>query len=158
MNISNDLLKVCPMTGGVMYEVEITPNIKMYMSITSGFWTNSLMLEGSDFYNEQTEILPEIYKKLAWIDPKTNLVWVPTFTNVENKGMSYVSFDENGWTWEAVKFIEVKEEEKEKYPDLKNPGKYLKYKTDITTKKQFGFDGFIKSLEYIGVDFNINNI
>ena len=41
------------------------------------------MKEGSDFYNQQIEILPELYKDLAWTDPKTGLIWLPNTINIK---------------------------------------------------------------------------
>ena len=64
------------------------------------------MLEGSEFYEEQVSILPEIYKDLAWIDPKTKLVWLPNTVNVKENGMVFASgTDIENWNWGAVKAI-----------------------------------------------------
>ena len=41
-----------------------------------GFGLTTLMLEGSEFYEEQISVLPEIYKDLAWTDPETKLIWI----------------------------------------------------------------------------------
>jgi len=46
----------CPKSGGnLCYETQVTPEIINWMSLSCGFWTNSLMTEGSEFYNEQME-------------------------------------------------------------------------------------------------------
>ena len=72
----------CPKSGGdLCYETQITPEITNWMSLSSGYWTNSLMIKDSDFYNEQMEVLPELYKVLAWVDPKTKLTWLPQTIN-----------------------------------------------------------------------------
>ena len=43
----------CPKSGGdLCYETQVTPEITNWMSLSCGFWTNSLMTEGSNFYNE----------------------------------------------------------------------------------------------------------
>jgi hypothetical protein len=34
------------------------------------------MKEGEEFYEQQMQDLPELYKDLAWTDPETNLVWL----------------------------------------------------------------------------------
>jgi hypothetical protein len=34
------------------------------------------MTEDQDFYMQQMETLPELYKDLAWTDPETELIWL----------------------------------------------------------------------------------
>ena len=44
----------CPKSGGdLCYKIEVNKDITNYYSLSCGFWTNSLMTSGSDFYNEQ---------------------------------------------------------------------------------------------------------
>ena len=53
----------CPKSGGdLCYKVEVNNNVTNYMSISCGFWTNSLMKEGEEFFNLQMSELPELYK------------------------------------------------------------------------------------------------
>ena len=67
-----DEMITCPITkGDACYVTEIQPGLKNYFSFSCGFWTNSLMDGESDFYNEQLELLPELYKELLWKDPET---------------------------------------------------------------------------------------
>ena len=62
----------CPKSGGdLCYETQVTPEITNWMSLSCGYWTNSLMAKGSEFYEAQMEILPELYKALAWNEPET---------------------------------------------------------------------------------------
>ena len=103
------------------------------------------MLEGSEFYEEQVSILPEIYKDLAWIDPKTKLVWLPNTVNVKENGMVFASgTDIENWNWGAVKAISIPKEEQEKY-------KGEKYRADMTTIKYFKERDFMDALSYIGL-------
>jgi len=68
----------CPKSGGdLCYVTEVSPTIKLYSSLSCGYWTNSLMTEDSEFYKEQIETLPELYKALAWKDEETDLIWLP---------------------------------------------------------------------------------
>ena len=107
----------CPKSGGdLCYRIEINKEITNYMSLSCGFWTNTLMKEGSEFYNEQIEFLPEIYKDLAWKDPKTDLIWLPNTINLPEQGMLFASGpDKDNWAWGAVKAVEIPEEDREKY-------------------------------------------
>ena len=128
----------CPKSGGdLCYKTEVTKDITNYMSLSCGFWTNSLMKEGSDFYNQQIEILPELYKDLAWTDPKTGLIWLPNTINIKEKGMIFADGkSKDSWGWAAVKAI---------------PDEEKGYKTDMTTIKHFVERYFIEALSHIGV-------
>ena len=67
----------CPKSGGdLCYKTEINKDITNYYSLSCGFWTNTLMLEGSEFYKEQVDILPEIYKDLA---SSSEIEFIPFF-------------------------------------------------------------------------------
>ena len=67
----------CPKSGGdLCYKVEVNKDITNYYSLSCGFWTNSLMKPGQEFYEQQMQLLPELYKDLAWLDVETELVWL----------------------------------------------------------------------------------
>ena len=143
----------CPKSGGdLCYETQVTPEITNWMSLSCGFWTNSLMTEGSEFYNEQMEILPELYKALAWEDKNTGLIWLPQTINESKQGMVFANGnDASNWKWAAVKAVPVTEEEKHKYPIPKQPGKFYEYRMDMETLQHFDERDFIEALDYIGL-------
>lgn len=128
----------CPKSGGdLCYKMEVTKDITNYMSLSCGYWTNSLMTEGSEFYTEQIETLPELYKDLAWTDPETNLIWLPNTINLKEKGMVFADgTDSSNWKWAGVKAVQNEEKE---------------YKTDMSTIKHFDERDYIEALSYIGV-------
>jgi hypothetical protein len=148
-----DKIIMCPKSGGdLCYETQVTPEITNWMSLSCGYWTNSLMKEGSEFYNEQMETLPELYKDLAWKDESTELVWLPQTINEPKKGMVFANgTNANEWKWSAVKAVPVTEEEKYKFPIPKQPGKFYEYRMDMTTIQHFDEREFIDALEYIGL-------
>lgn len=148
-----DNLMTCPKSGGSLcYSVQITPEIKHYMSLSCGFWTNSLMTENSDFLNEQFETLPELHKDLAWEDPNTKLIWLPFTVNIPDKGMVFANGTSiSDWKWASVLATKVKEEEKEKFKVPGKEGEYYEWKMDMTTKKEYPEKEFLEALDYIGV-------
>ena len=148
-----DKIITCPKSGGdLCYVIEVTPEIKTYNSLCCGFWTNSLMTEGSDFHKEQMEVLPELYKDLAWKDPETELIWLPQTINEPKQGMVFANgTSADNWKWAAVKAVPVKEEEKEKYPIPKQPGKFYEYRMDMETLQHFEERDFMDALSYIGL-------
>jgi hypothetical protein len=148
----NDNLIICKHCGGdCCYEIENSPTIKTYSCFSCGFTTNSLMKEGEAFYEEQIDILPELYKDVMFKD-KDGLMWMPTTINLPQQGMIFY----NGTTkenakWSAVKAVEVKEEEKEKYPIKNKPGEYYKWRMDMNTIMNYEMKDFMEALSFIGI-------
>ena len=115
------------------------------MSLSCGFMTNTLMKAGTDFYNEQMVLLPELYKDLAWLDVDTELIWLPNNINVPELGMVYASgANIEEWKWAAVKAKELDEEITNK------DGSISSYKPDMSTVKYFKERDYIDALSYIG--------
>jgi hypothetical protein len=147
-----DNLEICPHCGSdACYVVENSPTIKTYSCFGCGFTTNSLMKDGEEFFQQQLEILPELYKDVIHID-ENGLNWMPTTISLPTQGMVFY----NGTTkenarWAAVLAVEVKEEEKEKYPIKGKPGEYHKWRMDMTNMKEFEMREFMDALTFIGV-------
>jgi hypothetical protein len=149
--MNSEKMTTCPITGGDACVVSKDQNgIETYFSFSSGYQTNSLMKKGEKFYEEQLELLPEIYKDLIWEDPNTQLVWIPSIINLPQKGMVFANGTDSGeWGWSAVQAIPVKEEEKIKYPIPNTKNQYYSFRMDMSTIKTFPKRDFIESLEYI---------
>lgn len=143
----------CPKSGGdLCYKIQVTPDINNFMSLSCGFYSNSLMKEGEDFYQQTIESLPELHKDLAWKDPKTNLIWLPNVINEQSKGMIFANgTSTRDWHWAAVRAIELTEEEQTKYPIPGKDGEFMKYRMDMKNLKQFIERDYIEALSYIGV-------
>lgn len=144
--MQHDEMIQCAKSGGdLCYKIQNTPEITTYMSLSCGFWTNSLMKENEEFYIQQMEPLPELYKDLAWKDPKTNLIWIPQSITEDGKGIVFpYGSNPTDWKWAAVKSRPTTEEEKEKQK-IKTD-----FKTDMTTLQLFEERDFIQALDYIG--------
>ena len=133
------------------YVDEVNQDIKTQFCYGCGFQTNSLMKVGENFYEQQIGILPELYKDLL-IEDHQNLVWMPSSVNIPTQGMVFANGSSlSDWSWAAVKATKVTEEEKEKYPIPKQPGKYYEYKMNMETIQHFEERDFIDALEYIGL-------
>jgi hypothetical protein len=147
-----DNLETCPHCGSdACYVVENSPTIKTYSCFGCGFTTNSLMKDGEEFFQQQLEILPELYKDVIYTD-ENGLNWMPTTISLPTQGMVFY----NGTTkenakWAAVLAVKVKEEEKEKYPIKGKPGEYHKWRMDMTNMKEFEMREFMDALTFIGV-------
>ena len=150
--MSTDKLSICPKCGSdACYVTEVNQDINNYFCYGCGFQSNSLMREGELIMEEQMEILPELYKDLKYED-KNGQVWFPSTINLPEKGMVFANgVNSKNWKWAAVKSIEVKKEEKEKYPIPGKKDKFYKNRMDMTTMKMFGERDFIDALSYIGV-------
>ena len=122
----------------------VSKDITSYYSLSCGFWTNSLMTEGSQFYTEQMELLPELYKDLAWKDPETELIWLPHTINDPVMGMVYAEgTSKDDWRWAAVKAKPVVKEEQEKFKST--------HKADMSTVAYYPERDYMDALSYIGV-------
>ena len=144
--MQHDEIIKCPKSGGdICYKIQNTPEITTYMSLSCGFWTNSLMKEGEEFYEQQLETLPELYKDLAWKDSETGLTWIPQTVNVEGKGMVF-PYGSNGerWKWASFKSRPITEEEQT------NLTLKTSFKTDMNTMKLFEEKEYVQALDYIG--------
>ena len=141
-----DTIIDCPKSGGdLCYKVEVNKEITNYLSLSCGYWTNTLMKEGSEFYEEQLITLPELYKDISWKDPETELIWIPNTINIPELGMVFAngaSADE--WSWAAVKAVELEEGDEAKVEGQT-------HKMDMTTMKTFVERDYVEALSYIGV-------
>jgi len=138
----------CPKSGGdLCYKVQVAPEIYNYMSLSCGFWTNSFMTEDHEFYMQQMETLPELYKDLAWKDSQTGLVWLPNTINNPEQGMVFANGQNtSNWKWAAVKAIEIPENERKEVM-----GKIQTHKMDMKNMQLFEERDYIEALSYIGV-------
>jgi len=133
------------------YVEEVNQDIKTYFCYGCGFQTNSLMKEGETFYEEQINILPELYKDLTSKD-ENGIMWMPSAVNLPQQGMIFANGpSKTDWGWAAVKAVPVLEEEKEKYPIPNKEGEYYEWRMDMTTIQMFPERDFIEALSYIGV-------
>jgi hypothetical protein len=144
--MKHDSLKECTRcSSDACYSQEVTKDINIEMCYGCGFQSNSIIKKGNDFFNQQFENLPELYKELMDEEEETGKVWMPTIINLKDKGMVFADgTGRDNWRWAAVKAIPVLEEELEKY-------KGEKHRADMSTIKHFEERGFIEALSYIGV-------
>jgi len=151
--MQNEEIIDCPKSGGdLCYKTQVTPEIATYLSLSCGFWTNTFMKEDQEFYMQQMETLPELYKDLAWTDPETELIWLPNTINVEDKGMIFANGpNSQNWRWAAVKSIEIPKKDRKKHPIPGKPGQFMKYRMDMKNMKSFEERDYIEALSYIGI-------
>lgn len=147
MTATEEIITCAKSGGDLCYKTQINPDLATYLSLSCGFWTNSLMKEGEEFYEQQMETLPELYKELAWTDPETNLVWIPNTINHPELGMVFAyGPNASSWGWGAVKAVEVPEGERKEIA-----GKIQTHKMDMANMKVFQERDYIEALSYIGV-------
>ena len=150
--MSADKLDICPRCGSdACYVTEVNQDINNYFCYGCGFQSNTLMREGEEITEEQMSILPELYKDLRYED-KNGQIWFPSTVNLPKQGMIFADGSTTkNWAWAAVKAVEVKEEEKHKYPIPKKEGQFYEFRMDMTTVKHFKERDFMDALSYIGV-------
>lgn len=144
-----DNLTTCERCGSdACYVQEVNQDVKLYFCYGCGFQANTAMKRDSEFFQQQMEVLPELYKELMGED-ENGTIWMPSVVNIPDKGMVFAD-GVNGqqWQWAAVKATLMSEEEKTKF---KEKGKEFDYKMDMTTMRHFQERDFIDALTYIGV-------
>ena len=147
-----DNLIICDRCGSdACYVQEVNQDIKNYQCYGCGCISNSLMKKGSQFFEEQMELLPNLYKELLGEDDN-GLIWMPATINLPSQGMVFANgTSAENWNWAAVKSVSVPEDEKEKYPIPGKPGEFYEQRMDMETLKEFGEKDFIEALDYIGI-------
>ena len=105
-----DELKECTRCGSdACYTQEVTKDINIEMCYGCGFQSNSIIKKGNEFFNQQFENLPELYKELMDEEEDTGKIWMPTIINLKDKGMVFADgTNRDNWRWAAVKAIPVK--------------------------------------------------
>tara|TARA_B100000676_G_C17540298_1_gene562101 strand:- start:63 stop:536 length:474 start_codon:yes stop_codon:yes gene_type:complete len=136
----------CPKSGGdLCYKVEVNNNVTNYLSLSCGFWTNSLMKEGEEFFEAQMSELPELYKDILWKDPETELVWLPNTINLPEVGMVFADGSgADNWRWAAVKSVAIENEEDKKVENQK-------YRMDMSTIQHFSERDYMEALSYLNI-------
>jgi hypothetical protein len=147
-----DNLTICKRCGSdACYTQEVTPEITNYFCYGCGFQTNTLMKEGEEFFEQQKELLPELYKDLIHKDEEGQM-WMPSMINIPDKGMVFANgTNPSNWKWAAVKAIPVTEEEKHKYPIKGKKDQYYEFRMDMSTMMPFEEKDFMDALSYIEV-------
>jgi hypothetical protein len=130
------------------YVQEVNENVKLHFCYGCGFQANTAMTRDSEFFQQQMETLPELYKELMGED-ENGTIWMPSVVNIPDKGMVFADgTNGSNWAWAAVKATLMSEEEKTKF---KSKGKEYDYKMDMTTLKHFPEREFMEALTYINV-------
>ena len=147
--MTKDNLEICLKCGGdACYTTELNSTAKNYFCFGCGFTTNDLMIIGEFDFDQYEETLPELYKDIK-VNDGSQRVWYPITINLEDKGTVFAKGTSlMDWQWAGIKVKEVSKEEQEKF---KIPGsdKSYKYKTDMTTLKEYSQHDFMEALEYI---------
>ena len=148
--MTSDLTE-CPCCGSNACSKTKRENIEIQLCWTCGMTTTSELIEGSNFQKENYENTAELIKDLKQVHD--NLAWYPKVINLPENGMVFPEWNKRvkDWYWSAVKAIPVNEEEREKYPDPNNPGKYYKFRMDIKNIKRYDKMCFMDAAEEIGM-------
>tara|TARA_Y100000361_G_scaffold151133_1_gene168005 strand:+ start:2017 stop:2487 length:471 start_codon:yes stop_codon:yes gene_type:complete len=147
-----DNLVICDRCGSdACYVQEVNDKIKNYQCYGCGFISNSLLKKDSRFFEEQIELLPNLYKELMG-EAEDGKIWMPSTVNQPEKGMIFANGKSvDNWKWAAVLAVPVTEEEKEKYPIPNKKGEYYEWRMDMDTMKEFDEKDYIEALDYIGI-------
>ena len=125
--------------------------------MTSGYTTNTTMTEDSEELKFTLEHTAELIKDLRQDHEPPGggdvLAWFPTVISMPEKGMIFPEpiKDTDDWGWTVVKAVPIPEEEQEKYPDPRNPGKFYKKRMDMKNMKRYNNLCFMDAAEELGM-------
>ena len=147
-----DNMIICDRCGSdACYVQNVNEEIKIQQCYGCGFMTNSLLEKGTQFFEEQMELLPNLYKELMGEDDEGK-IWMPSTVNMPEKGMVFANGNNSqNWHWAAVLAVPVSEEDKEKYPNPHKEGEFYEWRMDMETLKKFPEKDYIEALDYIGI-------
>jgi hypothetical protein len=135
--------------GNACLNQKFKDNSEAWMCFGCGFTTSTQMIEGSDLVHNMKNTLPELYQDLLFID-EDKRVWAPSTLTLPGKGIVFLDgTGADDWHWAGALSVEIKEEERERFPQDQT------HKIDFSTKKSFHQKDFMDALEYIEF-FNIN--
>ena len=80
-----DELKVCTRCeSDACYTQEVTKDVSIEMCYGCGFQSNSIIKKGNEFFNQQFENLPELYKELMDEEEETGKIWMKRLSSILN--------------------------------------------------------------------------
>ena len=131
--------------------------VTTWLCMTSGYTSNTTMTldsEGLKFTLEHTaDLIKDLRQDHEPPGGGEKLAWFPTVISMPEKGMIFPEpiKDIDDWGWTVVKAIPIPEEEKEKYPDPNNPGKFYKKRIDMKNMKRYDKLCFMDAAEELGM-------
>ncbi len=137
--------------------------IKTWLCMTSGYTSNTTMTKDSKALKQTLEYTADLIKDLRQDHEPPGggeiLAWFPTAITMPEKGMIFPEPIKDtstldgkpDWQWTVVKAIPIPEEDQDKYPDPRNPGKFYKHKMDMKNLKRFDKLCFMDAAEELGM-------
>ena len=131
--------------------------IKTWLCMTSGYTSNTTMTLDSESLKTTIELTADFIKDLRQDHEPPGggekLAWFPTVITMPDKDMIFPEpiKDTDDWGWTVVKAVPIPEEEQEKYPDPRNPGKFYKKRMDMKNMKRFDKLCFMDAAEELGM-------
>ena len=88
--MNKDNLIVCKRCGSDACYTQKVGKITLYSCYGCGFQTSTIMKRGEKFFEEQMDILPDLYKALLGED-EDGLIWMPQTVNLPQNGMVFAT-------------------------------------------------------------------
>jgi len=117
--------------------IETENQITKYICVGCGYSTQS------NYHIKNLEFQSTVYnldkdlKKMIWISPKDFLYWFPLNFEIPKLGVLYPNGTVDDITWLYMPMIDLSDQEKKKYPNLKErPDEYRKKYFTIETLKE----------------------
>ena len=109
-----------PIDGNLEYcfqEDDPKTGITSYLDYKTGYTSNSLLEQDSEFVEKIEKEQPQIITDLKIEDDLRGINWYLSVINVPSKGMVYPIGTSDKWHWESIPVRELNEEEQKEYQE-----------------------------------------
>ena len=138
-----------PMTGNktVLVESDENTNIESRLCVETGYTTKDTWKVGSEAVAEVEKTMPGLVVDTKYTDTELNQYWY-LFNMTTPFGSIYPYSKEKGtWYWIVTPVVDVKPEDKEKYPVPGQPGEFYESRLAIELSHAFPKDHFEEALD-----------
>jgi hypothetical protein len=146
--MEDKLVKCERCESSLCYSHQINETAWAYSCTSCGFTANDIIKEGEYDIEKFEEFMPELYKDLKYVENESR-VWYPLI--IQNEvGLVFIDgTNKENWGWGGIKNKPLTKEEKQIY--IEQEKEVPPYKSDSSTLKHFGKNGFFQALQHIGM-------
>lgn len=118
-----------------------------WQCLDCGFYTNTLMLNGSDMVDYIKKTSPQLIVDLLYED-EDGFIWCPATINKPQLGIIFPDGSSaDNWMWAFAPEVLIPEGQRERFPVKGKPGEFHTHKVDMSKVQHFPQHDFILALQ-----------
>lgn len=148
--VADDLVECRRCGSDACYQIHETNYIR-WQCMDCGFYTNTLMLAGSQPVKFLQDDSPELIKDLLYTD-EDGFVWAPLIINKPGIGILFPDgTSADSWRWSFAPEVLIPEEQRHRYPVKGEKGAFHTHKVDMSLVKHYDQNDYIVALQDAGL-------